>query len=196
MIVAGVDEAGRGPLAGPVVAAAVVLTPKEARDLLSLGLRDSKKLSASRREGLFKTLLEMKVPMGIQAASWRRVDEMNVLNASLWAMERAVARLCVRPQVVLVDGAVPVKGLGIPQRCVVKGDSKVPAIMAASVVAKVIRDRVMEGLHRVYPRYRFDRHKGYPTELHRRILEEIGPSPVHRVSFSVKLRPWDTTSEA
>ncbi|MCX7828477.1 MAG: ribonuclease HII, partial [Thermanaerothrix sp.] len=159
---------------------------REARELLSLGLKDSKKLSCPQRERLFEVMLSMKVPMGVQAASWRRVDGMNVLNASLWAMERAVLRLPVRPQLVLVDGKVPIKGLLAPQRCVVKGDSKVPAIMAASVAAKVLRDRVMERLHRVYPLYGFDRHKGYPTELHRRLLEELGPSPVHRLSFSFK----------
>lgn len=187
MLIAGVDEAGRGPLAGPVVAAAVALRPDQARELLSLGLRDSKAMSGALRGRLFDHMMSMGIPWRAQSASWAKVDRMNVLNAALWAMERAVVSLSIKPDLVLVDGNVPIRGLKLPQRCVVKGDSKVPAIMAASVVAKVLRDRVMDALDRVYPDYRFGEHKGYPTRAHRMILAEIGPSPVHRGSFSFKI---------
>lgn len=186
MTVAGVDEAGRGPLAGPVVAAAAVLTRDQARELMALGLKDSKALSPRRREALFEAIRSLNVQWRAQAASWGRIDRTHVLKASLWAMGMAVMALPVRPQLVLVDGSVPIEGLRIPQRCVVKGDSKVPSIMAASVIAKVLRDRVMLALDRLYPQYRFSSHKGYPTEEHRRILSQLGPSPVHRRSFSFR----------
>ena len=183
MVAAGTDEAGRGPLAGPVVAAAVILTNEQRKYLLSKGLKDSKKLSPSRRETLFYQICECEVKWRAQAASPYKIDRINILQASLWCMKRSVERLGSEPDIVLVDGCTYIPGLGIYQRCVVKGDDKVPAIAAASVVAKVLRDRIMLTMDKVYPEYGFCAHKGYPSAQHRRILMEIGPSPIHRVSF-------------
>ena len=183
VVAAGTDEAGRGPLAGPVVAAAVILTAEERKCLLSQGLRDSKKLSPSKREALFEKICEIGVMWRAQAASPSKIDRINILRASLWCMRRSVERLKREPDIVLVDGNTYIPGLGIYQRCVIGGDDVVPAIAAASVVAKVLRDRVMERLDKLYPEYGFCSHKGYPSAEHRRILLEIGPSPVHRISF-------------
>jgi len=183
IVAAGTDEAGRGPLAGPVVAAAVILTKEQRQYLLSKGLNDSKKLSPSRREDLFCRMCECGIKWRAQAASPHRIDRINILQASLWCMKRSVERLDSEPDIVLVDGCTYIPGLGIYQRCVVKGDDKVPAIAAASVVAKVLRDRIMRTMDKLYPEYGFSAHKGYPSAEHRRILMEIGPSPIHRVSF-------------
>lgn len=183
-VIAGTDEAGRGPLAGPVVAAAVVLTYHERTILHSIGLKDSKKLTPAKREMLFEKMLEMGVLWRAQAASCRLIDKINILQASLWCMKRSVEKLPVHLDLVLVDGNAKIQGLCCPQKCVVKGDSKVGAIAAASVIAKVLRDRVMTALDFVYPEYGFAKHKGYPSAFHREILKQIGPSPVHRVSFS------------
>ena len=183
IVAAGTDEAGRGPLAGPVVAAAVILTNEQRQYLLSKGLKDSKKLSPSRRESLFCHMCECGVSWKAQAASPYKIDRINILQASLWCMKRSVERLDCEPDIVLVDGCTFIPGLGIYQRCVVKGDDRVPAIAAASVVAKVLRDRIMRTMDKIYPDYGFSAHKGYPSAEHRRILLEIGPSPIHRVSF-------------
>ena len=183
IVAAGTDEAGRGPLAGPVVAAAVILTSEQRQYLLSKGLKDSKKLSPSRREDLFCRMCECDIKWRAQAASPYKIDRINILQASLWCMKRSVERLDCEPDIVLVDGCTYIPGLGIYQRCVVKGDDRVPAIAAASVVAKVLRDRIMRTMDKIYPDYGFSAHKGYPSAEHRRILLEIGPSPIHRVSF-------------
>ena len=184
MIVAGVDEAGRGPIAGPVVAAAVVLTPPQFRVLLSEGLNDSKKLSARGRERIFSRIGELGVAWGAQAASNSRIDSMNILNATLWAMARAVGRIGVRPDLIVVDGNSYIPGVSRErQRAIPRADGKIPAVMAASVVAKVLRDRVMTSLHRIFPDYGFASHKGYPTAAHRLAVEMLGSSPVHRRSF-------------
>ena len=183
MVAAGADEAGRGPLAGPVVAAAVILTDEQRKCLLSKGLRDSKKLSPTKREALFDKICELGVMWRAQAASPSKIDRINILRASLWCMKRSVERLNREPDIVLVDGNTYIPGLGIYQRCVIGGDNIVPTIAAASVVAKVLRDRVMDRMDRVYPEYGFCSHKGYPSAEHRRILLEIGPSPIHRISF-------------
>ena len=183
MVAAGTDEAGRGPLAGPVVAAAVILTDEQRKCLLSKGLRDSKKLSPTKREALFEKICELGVMWRAQAASPSKIDRINILRASLWCMKRSVERLNREPDIVLVDGNTYIPGLGIYQRCVIGGDNIVPTIAAASVVAKVLRDRVMDRMDRVYPEYGFCSHKGYPSAEHRRILLEIGPSPIHRISF-------------
>lgn len=182
-IIAGTDEAGRGPLAGPVVAAAALLTTEQRAMLLEMGLRDSKKLTESKREILFEKICEFGVVWAAQAASPRRIDAINILQASLWCMKRSVERLSVRPALVLVDGNKPIPSLSVRQKCVIKGDDRVPAIAAASVIAKVLRDRAMLALDRVYPDYGFAAHKGYPSARHRDILLKIGPSPVHRLSF-------------
>lgn len=183
VVAAGTDEAGRGPLAGPVVAAAVILTDSQRKYLLSKGLKDSKKLSPLKRETLFKMICDIGVIWRAQAASPGKIDRINILQASLWCMKRSVERLKTEPDIVLVDGNTYIPGLGIYQKCVIGGDGTVPSIAAASVVAKVLRDRVMKSLDRLYPEYGFCFHKGYPSAEHRKVLLEIGPSPVHRISF-------------
>ena len=188
MTAAGTDEAGRGPLAGPVVAAVVILTNEQRKYLISNGLKDSKKLSPSKRETLFCQMCECGVKWRAQAASPHRIDRMNILQASLWCMKRSVEQLDCTPDIVLVDGNTYIPGLGISQRCVIGGDDKVPSIAAASVIAKVLRDKVMSALDELYPEYGFCSHKGYPSAEHRRILLEIGPSPIHRISFRGVLR--------
>lgn len=183
VIIAGTDEAGRGPLAGPVVAAAAILTAEQRESLLDFGLRDSKKLSAKKREALFAKMCEMGVEWRAQAASPGVIDRVNILRASLWCMKRSVEKLSVRPSIVLVDGSCIVPGLSAAQKAVVKGDDRVPVIAAASIAAKVLRDRVMDVLDKIYPQYKFAKHKGYPSALHKSLLLEYGPSPVHRLSF-------------
>jgi ribonuclease HII len=178
--VAGVDEAGRGPLAGPVVAAAVILHARGSWD----GLDDSKRLAPETRERLFARVLNE-----ARAFSWavlgpREIDRINIRRASLEAMRRAVARLAVTPQLVLVDGLDPVPELTYEQRAIVDGDASVLSIAAASVVAKVVRDRIMSRLDRVWPRYGFARHKGYGTPEHLAALAIFGPCPLHRYSFA------------
>ncbi|MDR1580141.1 MAG: ribonuclease HII [Synergistaceae bacterium] len=185
MRIAGVDEAGRGPIAGPVVAAAAVLTPPQFRVLLSEGLNDSKKLSASQRERLFARMKELGVVWAAQAATNVRIDNTNILASTLWAMGRAIRRVGLPLDLVIVDGNAYIPDIPRAiQRAVPKADARVPSVMAASVIAKVIRDRVMTALHRLFPEYGFDRHKGYPTAFHRRMVNMLGPSRVHRLSFA------------
>lgn len=178
-IVAGVDEAGRGPLAGPVVAAAVILPD---RYRLS-GLNDSKQLSARQRDEFFLTLTtdpSVRFGVGIVDTEW--IDRINILQATHRAMAEALRRLPVQPDHVLVDG-LPVKSLTIAQTAIVKGDARSFSIAAASVIAKVTRDRLMLELHAQYPVYGFDQHKGYPTPEHLAALRAHGPCPVHRRTF-------------
>jgi ribonuclease HII len=183
--IAGVDEAGRGPIAGPVVAAAAVLVPPQFRVLLSEGLNDSKKLSASRRESLFARMEELGVVWAAQAATNARIDDTDILAATLWAMGRAVRRVGAPLDLVVVDGSSYIPDIPRAlQRVLPKADTLVPSVMAASVIAKVLRDRAMIALHRVFPEYGFDRHKGYPTAFHRRMVDMLGPSRVHRLSFA------------
>lgn len=178
-LVAGVDEAGRGPLAGPVVAAAVILP-----DGYKLpGLNDSKQLTAEQREVFFQTLTTdatVRFGVGIVDSEW--IDRINILQATHRAMAEALRRLPVQPDHVLVDG-LPVKSLTIPQTALVKGDARSFSIAAASVIAKVTRDRLMLELHARYPVYGFDRHKGYPTPDHLAALRAHGPCPIHRRTF-------------
>ena len=178
-LVAGVDEAGRGPWAGPVVAAAVILG-----STVPDGVADSKLLTAARREALYEQILASAVAVAWRAVSSRRIDATNVLEASLRAMREAVHALPVGPEHVLVDGPWPVPGLSVPQEPVVSGDRLCPAIAAASIVAKVVRDRMMATWDRVYPGYGFAAHKGYGTRLHRDALARLGPCPLHRMSFA------------
>ena len=185
MRIAGVDEAGRGPIAGPVVAAAAVLTPPQFRVLLSEGLNDSKKLSALQRECLFARIKELGVVWAAQAATNVRIDNTNILAATLWAMGRAVKRIGLPLDLVVVDGNSYIPDIPRAlQRAVPKADARVPSVMAASVIAKVIRDRAMLALHRLFSEYGFDKHKGYPTAFHRRMVDLLGPSRVHRLSFA------------
>lgn len=176
--IAGVDEAGRGPLAGPVVAAAVVLP--ETIDLD--GINDSKKLSPQRREKLFQDILNVSLSVGIGYVLPRDIDRTNILNASLIAMERAVSSLKMSPDLVLIDGPYKLS-LGCRQIGIPGGDARSLSIAAASIIAKVFRDRLMCCYHRLYPDYGFDRHKGYPTRAHLEALAKLGPSPIHRLSF-------------
>jgi ribonuclease HII len=198
--VAGTDEAGRGPLAGPLVAAAAILTPEQARALTGLGLRDSKRMTPAKRESVFRAMCEMGVVWRAQAASVGTIDRINVLKASLWAMERSVRKL-PEPALVVVDGPHLLPGLarlsglseftglsGLPRQiALVSADDLVPAVSAASVAAKVLRDRVMIILDKLYPRYGFAKHKGYPTREHRDAVRAFGLSPVHRRTFCRKL---------
>ncbi len=193
LIIAGTDEAGRGPLAGPVVAAAAILTAEQRGWLLSAGLRDSKKLTPKRREALFDKICEAGIIWRAQAACARRIDKINILQASLWCMKRSVEQLALSPSLVLVDGNRAIPGLGLPQKPVIKGDDRVPVIAAASIVAKVLRDRVMEVMDRIYPQYSFAKHKGYPSALHKSLIAEYGPSPIHRLSFKGVLDDDDET---
>ncbi len=179
-LVAGVDEAGRGPLAGPVVAAAVILDENSPID----GLADSKKLSATRRATLEQQIKQYAKAWAIGESSHCEVDEINVLQASLLAMKRAVLALDLKPGQVLIDGNRLPRLDGYRMLAIVRGDMSEPCISAASILAKQFRDRRMLELDRLHPQYQFAQHKGYPTELHRRMLKIHGVSPVHRRSFS------------
>ena len=180
-IVCGVDEAGRGPLAGPVVAAAVILPPHA--DIP--GLNDSKKLSDKRRRELFPVIQEQAVAFGIGIATHEEIDEINILQATFLAMERALANLSVKPDLALIDGNRE-KDFGIPVQTVVKGDSRSASIAAASILAKVTRDDMMLEMAEKYPGYGFEIHKGYGTKAHYAALTELGPSPIHRSTFLKK----------
>ncbi|MBU3650591.1 MAG: ribonuclease HII [Limnohabitans sp.] len=178
-LVAGVDEAGRGPLAGPVVAAAVILDDERP----IAGLADSKKLTALRRERLYDEIRAKALCVSVAEASVAEIDHLNILQASLLAMRRAVEGLRLKPQRVLVDGnQLPV--LDVLAEAVVQGDAKVPAISAASIIAKVTRDRWCEQLERDCPGYGFAQHKGYGTPVHLEALRRLGPTPWHRQSFA------------
>jgi ribonuclease HII len=180
-LICGVDEAGRGPLAGPVCAAAVIL-PKGVE---IPGLNDSKKLSDKKRRELFPVIQEKALAWGIGWASHGEIDEINILQATYLAMERAVEALKTKPEFLLIDGN-RAKDFGIPTRTVVKGDSLSASIAAASILAKVSRDNVMVELAKEYPAYGFEIHKGYGTKAHYEALREYGHSPIHRLSFLKK----------
>ena len=175
----GVDEAGRGPLAGPVVAAAVILDPLNPIS----GLNDSKKLSAKRRDALAVAIRAKALAWSVAEASVEEIDRINILQASLLAMRRAVEGLKIQPETALIDGN-RCPQLACPAEAVVGGDGKVASIAAASILAKTVRDAGMLVLHAEYPMYGFDRHMGYPTALHLQALREHGPSPVHRRSYA------------
>ena len=174
--VAGVDEAGRGPLAGPVVAAAVVLTPSAVLE----GLDDSKKLSPAKREELFPKIQAM--AHGVAVVNPEVIDEINILQAARLAMKQAVEKILSAPDLLLIDGNQKIDS-PIKQWVIVKGDAKSFSIAAASILAKVTRDRIMEDYHHLYPQYEFARHKGYGTQLHRELIAEHGPCPIHRRTF-------------
>lgn len=176
---AGVDEAGRGPLAGPVVAGAVILDPNHPIE----GLMDSKKLTASKREALFDMIYAHALSVGVGQASIEEIDEINILQASLLAMRRAVEDLHITPSHAQVDGN-KCPQLLCSVEAIVKGDSKIPAISAASIIAKVTRDQMMAILDATYPMYGFAQHKGYPTKKHLVALDQHGVCPVHRRSYA------------
>ena len=177
-ILCGVDEAGRGPLAGPVCAAACILP----RGLDIDGLDDSKKLSDKKRRELFDVIKREAVSFGVAFASVEEIEKHNILRATFMAMNRAIAKLDAVPELAIIDGNRAV-GIEMPARCIVKGDSKCADIAAASILAKVTRDEYMLAMAEKYPEYHFEKHKGYGTKLHYEALREYGPSPIHRMSF-------------
>ncbi len=177
-LICGVDEVGRGPLAGPVMAAAVILDPNNIPE----GLNDSKKLTAKRREALYEQILEL-ADVGFGEASVEEIDEINILQASHLAMVRAVANLKARPDYALVDGKMLPKSLNIPAAGIIKGDAKSVSISAASIVAKIRRDRLMLTLSQQFPGYGWERNQGYPTKEHRESIHRLGITPHHRRSF-------------
>ena len=176
--IAGVDEAGRGPLAGPVFAASVVLKNGQFIE----GVTDSKKLSEKKREYLFDKIIDEAVCYSIALADEKEIDEINIRNATFRAMNSAVNTLNITPEFVLIDGNA-IKDMTLPYECIVKGDFKCNCIAAASILAKVSRDRFMLQCHELYPEYEFDKHKGYPTKLHYEKIKEFGISPIHRRTF-------------
>lgn len=184
-LVAGVDEVGRGPLCGAVVTAAVILDPGKP----ILGLNDSKKLSLARREALFDEIQEKALAWCVARAEVAEIDQLNILHATMLAMQRAVEGLQVQPRLALIDGNRCPK-LTVPSSPVVKGDSQVPAIAAASILAKVTRDREMQVLDALYPGYGLAGHKGYPTAEHLEALRRLGPTPIHRRSFAPVRDAW------
>ncbi len=181
-VVCGIDEAGRGPLAGPVYAAAVILP----LGLEIEGLNDSKKLSEKKREQLFDVICEMAVDYSIGIATEKEIDEINILNATFLAMHRAVEGLKQKPDYALIDGNQYPKIPFVMEETVVKGDAKSMSIAAASILAKVSRDRFMLDKAKEFPQYQFEKHKGYGTKVHYDMLKEYGPSPIHRMTFLKK----------
>jgi len=180
--IAGVDEAGRGPLAGPVVAAAVIFP----REVFISGVNDSKRLSAHLRESLYDRILAAALSVGIGQASPQEIDQLNILQASLLAMKRAIDGLSVTPEHILVDGCRSIPEVSIPQMVLTRGDQRCFSIAAASIIAKVHRDRIMRDYHRIYPCYSFDRHKGYPTSAHVAAIARYGLCDIHRRSFRMR----------
>ena len=176
---AGVDEAGRGPLAGEVYAAAVILNPDDPID----GLRDSKKLSPKRRSDLCIQIKQRSLAWSISFASVEEIDKLNILNATLLAMERAIARLDILPEIALVDGNKAPSLKGIEVFTIIKGDQKEPCISAASIIAKVARDERLMVLDHIYPKWGFKRHKGYGTKIHIEAIKKYGVTPLHRKSI-------------
>jgi len=186
-LIAGIDEAGRGPLAGPVVAAVVVLNPKRP----IRGLADSKQLTPKERERLFAKIRERALAWSVARATVTEIDTFNILQASFLAMQRAMAKLTVKPHKILVDGHLhPIFACQVATEAIIKGDESEPAISAASIVAKVLRDRLMTMLDKKYPNYGFAQHKGYGTAQHLKALKVYGPSRIHRRSFAPVAEAW------
>ncbi len=187
--IAGIDEAGRGALAGPVVAAAVILPLNETIETLLYGVNDSKQLTAKKREALFDIICQHALAYGIGQQPAAVIDEIGILSANKLAMQAAVSQLSPTPQFLLIDGRIRLPQLNIPQQAIVRGDSASLSIAAASILAKVTRDRLMMQLDGQYPRYGFARHKGYGTEFHRAAIAQYGPCPQHRHSFAPIRQP-------
>lgn len=184
-LVAGVDEVGRGPLCGAVVTAAVILNPRRP----ILGLNDSKKLTEARRELLYDEICEKALAWCIARAEVEEIDRLNILHATMLAMQRAVQGLSITPRLALIDGN-RCPQLDVPSAPVIQGDAKVPAIAAASILAKVSRDREMSAFELIYPGYGMGGHKGYPTPVHLEALTRLGPTPIHRRSFAPVRAAW------
>jgi len=185
-LVAGVDEVGRGPLCGAVVTAAVILDPRRP----ILGLNDSKKLTEARREMLYEEICEKALAWCIARAEVEEIDRLNILHATMLAMQRAVQGLSITPKLALIDGN-RCPQLEVPSAPVIQGDAKVPAIAAASILAKVSRDREMSAFELIYPGYGMGGHKGYPTPVHLEALARLGPTPIHRRSFAPVRAAWE-----
>ena len=181
-LVCGVDEAGRGPLAGPVFAASVILPVNTVIE----GVNDSKKISEKKRETLFEVIKQKAVAYSIAYSTEEEIDEINILNATFLAMSRAVYGLKPKPDIALIDGNKAPE-LNIPTRCIIKGDAKSQSIAAASILAKVSRDRLMKEMSIKYPEYQFEKHKGYGTALHRELIKKYGYCPIHRKTFLKKI---------
>jgi len=182
-LVAGIDEAGRGPLAGPVAAACVIIGPdfKISRAELAL-IRDSKKLSAAQREKAFN-LIRKKIKFGVGLVDHKQIDHLNIFQATFLAMKKALAAAGLQPDYILLDGKFKIPGIAIPQRAIIKGDDKIFCIAAASIIAKVARDALMLEYAKKYPLYDFEKHKGYGTKLHLEKIKAHGLSPIHRRSY-------------
>jgi ribonuclease HII len=189
-LIAGIDEAGRGPLAGPVVAASVIFSPS----VYIPGVNDSKLLTESKRESLFKEIKSEALAYKVSVVSHKRIDKINILNATLYAMRNSTKNLSVQPDLILVDGDRAFN-YNVPVIPIVKGDSKSFAIAAASIVAKVTRDRIMKNYSNQYPDYFWEKNKGYPTRQHIDIIKLIGPSPLHRKTFLSKILNGAVQSE-
>lgn len=177
--IAGIDEAGRGPLAGPVVVG-VVIMPK---DSMIEGVNDSKKVSEKKREKLYDEITKEAIAWGVGIIDQKEIDEINILNATKKAVTTAIASLKVRPDLILVDALTNIDTLGVPYKSIIKGDAKEYSIAAASIIAKVTRDRIMREWDEIYPEYGFSKHKGYGTANHIKVIKEIGPCILHRKSF-------------
>lgn len=187
--IAGIDEAGRGALAGPVVAAAVILPLDDQIETLLSGVNDSKQLSAKKRERLFDLIIEHALAYGLGQQPAAAIDEIGILPANKLAMQTAVAQLTPMPQFLLIDGRIRLSQLNIPQQAIVRGDSQSLSIAAASILAKVTRDRLMCELDSQFPHYGFAQHKGYGTQQHRDAIAQHGPCPQHRHSFAPIRQP-------
>lgn len=180
--ICGIDEAGRGPLAGPVVVAAVIM-PK---DSMIEGVNDSKKVSEKKREKLYEEITETAIAWGVGIIDQKEIDDINILNATKKGLTTALTELEVKPNLILVDALTKIDTLGIPYRSVIKGDAKIYSIAAASIIAKVTRDRIMRQWDELYPQYGFEKHKGYGTAMHIAAIKENGICPLHRKSFVKK----------
>lgn len=183
-IIAGVDEAGRGPLAGPVFASVVILPVNH----LIKGLSDSKKISEKKREFLYDEIIENALDFAIASADEKEIDEINILQATFLAMKRAVAKLKIKPDIILVDGNRDPQFDDIKTNCIIKGDSLVDSISAASILAKVARDRFIKEIADNFPEYGFEKHKGYGTKAHYQAIEKYGICPIHRKTFLKKIK--------
>jgi len=181
-LIAGIDEAGRGPLAGPVVAAAVIFDFIAIPEELN-GIADSKKLNADKRVSFAKIIMERAAGFGIGVCDHLTIDRLNILQATFLAMKKALSALKTKPAIILVDGGLPLPNYSSPQQAIINGDNLIFSIAAASILAKVTRDAIMEEMHAKYPRYFFNRHKGYGTKLHLDALKLYGPCEIHRRSF-------------
>ena len=177
--ICGIDEAGRGPLAGPVVVGAVIM-PK---DSMIEGVNDSKKVSEKKREELYDKITSEAIAWGVGIIDQKEIDDINILNATKKALTIAISELCVKPDLILVDALTGIDTLGIPYQAIIKGDAKCYSISAASIIAKVTRDRIMRQWDEIYPQYGFEKHKGYGTKMHIEAIKNYGICPLHRKTF-------------